>query len=124
VTRGQHDFSIRTRPVAETVQVIEVAGELDLYTGAELQAALDADETRKAIVVDLSSTTFVDSTALGILVHTARRLQERARQFAVVSDDTQTRRVFKITGLDRVLTISRTLDDALERLGSPSQAVA
>ena len=56
---------------------------------------------------------FIDSTGLGVLVAGLKRA--RGRELSVVSDDDGLRRVFRIVGLDRVLTLYRTQAEALRR---------
>src|SRR3954447_21050822 len=63
-------FSVEDEEIDATTHVVNVAGEVDLYSAPELKervlSAIDAGKTR--IVVDLSKTTFIDSTTLGVLV--------------------------------------------------------
>jgi anti-sigma B factor antagonist len=56
------------------------------------------------VIVDLGATTFIDSTFLGVLLGGMRSLRERGGEIGVVCPDS-IRKIFEITGLDRVLTI-------------------
>ena len=73
------EFSLSTAALDDSRHVVAVAGEIDLFTAPELKAALsDALESgRNRIVVDLSETTFLDSTALGVLIGAVKRLRSR-----------------------------------------------
>jgi anti-sigma B factor antagonist len=55
-------------------------------------------------------TTFIDSTMLGVLLGTQRRLRERDGQLTIVSSDRNILKVFEITGLDRVFPITSDPD--------------
>jgi anti-sigma B factor antagonist len=57
------------------------------------------------VVVDLSATTFIGSTFLGVLLGGLRSLRERGGEISVVCLDSM-RKIFEITGLDRVLRIA------------------
>ena len=103
--------------------VVGVCGECDVAVVPELRSVLAAElESRPAVlVVDLSETTFVDSTCLGAIVATFRKAQESGFVLRVVADAYDVRQPFEITGLGRVLTLHRSLDEALG-VAEPSRA--
>ena len=73
------EFSLTTDPIDDQRQVVAVTGEIDLFTAPELKAALGEtlESGRSRIVVDLTDTTFLDSTALGVLIGAVKRLRSR-----------------------------------------------
>jgi len=93
-----------------------VRGEIDLFSAPELKQVLaEAIEAgRIRIVVDLTATTFLDSTALGVLIGAVKRLRSRGGAMAIVSVDENIAKTFEITGLDQIFTILATRDEALE----------
>jgi anti-sigma B factor antagonist len=87
--------------------VVSAAGELDVNTAPDLReqlARLIADGTR-LVVVDLSEVSFVDSTALSVLVSALKRLRQANGDLELASPNPSVRRVFEITGLTRLFTI-------------------
>jgi anti-sigma B factor antagonist len=97
--------------------VVTPMGELDLRSATELRqelfgAVVDGAQT---VVVDLATTTFIDSMTLGILLGAARRLQQRGGELRIACVDPNIRRIFEITLLDRVFTISPSVAAALGR---------
>jgi anti-sigma B factor antagonist len=105
--------------------VVAVRGEIDLFTAPELKQKLtDAIEGGKnRIVVDLSDTSFLDSTALGVLIGAVKRLRSRDGALVIVNTDQNIAKTFEITGLDQIFTILSTRDDAIAALddaASPS----
>ena len=120
------NFDIKTEQVGEDGYVITLAGEVDLYTAPEFKQQLleIIDKGGKNVVVDLSSTTFIDSTTLGVLVGSVKRLRTNDGQLSLVSAGRNITKIFEITGLDRVFTIYETRDEALESLGSATQPSA
>jgi ABC-type transporter Mla MlaB component len=63
-----------------TAVVVRLGGELDLYNAAQVGMAL-ADACAQAperLVVDLEKVEFIDSTALGVLIETRTKLDNRA----------------------------------------------
>ena len=71
----------------------------------------------KHVVVDLSETTFIDSTTLGVLVGGVKRLRTNDGQLSLICSDRNITKIFEITGLDRVFTIHSTRDEAVSALG-------
>ena len=92
-----------------------LTGEVDLYTAPrfkdELIRAVEGGSRR--VVVDLTDTTFIDSTTLGVLVGGVKRLRSNDGQLALVCSDRNITKIFEITGLDRVFTIYGTREEAL-----------
>ncbi|HEX5853379.1 MAG TPA: STAS domain-containing protein [Solirubrobacteraceae bacterium] len=110
-------FAIARRDPDEHRSVIEIDGELDLASAPELKWALiDALEAgHTGLVVDLSRTSFMDSTALGVLVGFNRSLDAHARLSIVCSDDAVSK-IFELSGMDGVFAIFPTLEQALSHV--------
>jgi anti-sigma B factor antagonist len=98
--------------------VIAARGEIDLFTAPELKKTLtDAIEGGGLrLVLDLSDVTFLDSTALGVLIGAVKRLRSRGGALAIVNTDTSIAKTFQITGLDQIFTILPTREEALAAL--------
>jgi anti-sigma B factor antagonist len=96
--------------------VVVASGELDAFVAGDLDEAFASTSQAPRIVVDLQSVSFMDSTALGILVRAVRAVDARAGEVRVLLPKGTARRIFEITTLDRVLPISESLGDALAEL--------
>lgn len=118
------EFGLNSEPADGDRHVVAVRGEIDLFTAPELKAALgEAIESgRTRIVVDLSETTFLDSTALGVLIGTVKRLRSRDGRLTIVNTDASIAKTFEITGLDQIFTIRGTRDEALAALDEAETA--
>lgn len=117
------EFALSQEPVDDSTQVVAVRGEVDLFTAPELKNALSEaiDSGRVRIVVDLTETTFMDSTALGVLIGTVKRLRSRdGGRMTIVNVDSSIAQTFEITGLDQIFTIRATRDEALAALDEPA----
>ena len=88
-------------------------GELDLATYTQLRERVNdlLSQGRVDLVMDLSATDFLDSTALGALIGGRRRAYAAGGSFAVVCDRPQLRRLFELTKLDLVFTVFTSLDE-------------
>ena len=116
------NFNIQDEAVDDSTHVIELGGEVDLYTAPEFKERLVQviEDGKKQLVVDLSKATFIDSTTLGVLVGGVKRLRPSGGSLALVCTDQNITKIFEITGLDRVFTIHATRDEALATLGASS----
>jgi anti-sigma B factor antagonist len=110
------DFEISDRPVGDETHVVAVRGEIDLFTAPEFKERVSGpiDAGRSKVIVDLTATTFIDSSSLGVLIGAHRRLKLRGGSLVVVCDNDAIVKTFRITGLDGVFTLVRSLDDALD----------
>ena len=108
-----HDVSIEHH---EATAIVCAAGELDAFAAPDLAAALGAVADTPRVVVDLTRVAFLDSTALGEVVRTARARDEQGNVLRVVLPDGPARRIFEITGLDRALPVAPTRLDAVREL--------
>jgi anti-sigma B factor antagonist len=115
------NFDIKTERAATDVWVLALTGEVDLYTAPEFkQQLLDAiAQGARHVIVDLSDTTFIDSTTLGVLVGGIKRLRPEGGQLSVVCSDRNITKIFEITGLNRVFPIHASRTEALESAGVP-----
>ena len=120
------EFTLTQDALDHDRQVIAVTGEIDLFTAPELKAAIaDAiEEGRTRLVVDLTATSFLDSTALGVLIGAIKRLRGRGGRLTIVNVDDNIAKTFEITGLDQIFTIKPTRDEAIAALDEPEETPA
>ena len=118
------NFHIQDEEVDAETHVIELGGEVDLYTAPEFKERLVQiiEDGKKQLVVDLSKATFIDSTTLGVLVGGVKRLRPSGGSLALVCADQNITKIFEITGLDRVFPIHATRDEALSSAGRGESA--
>ncbi len=109
------EFQISKRRVRDGTSVVSVAGEIDLFTAPKFKQCVsgEIDAGCGHVVVDLSETTFIDSSSLGVLIGAHRRLKLRGGALTVVCDNEAIVKTFRITGLDGVFTLVSSVDDAL-----------
>jgi anti-sigma B factor antagonist len=114
------EFAITEHPIDAERHVLAVRGEIDLFTAPELKQVLaeSIEAGRHRIIVDLTETTFLDSTALGVLIGAVKRLRGRHGALAIVNVDENIAKTFEITGLDQIFTILSTRDEAVEAVGA------
>jgi anti-sigma B factor antagonist len=106
-------FDVGQSQVAGAV-VLSVQGDVDALTAPRLvEAILGAlSEQSSAVVVDLSDVEFLASAGMTALI-TANELIAPGARFLVVADGPGTSRPLKLIGLDSLLAIYPTLDEAV-----------
>src|ERR687893_1846282 len=116
------NFHIKDEESDAQTHVIELGGEVDLYTAPEFKERMIEliEAGKKRIVVDLSKATFIDSTTLGVLVGGVKRLRPVGGSLSLVCTDQNITKIFEITGLDRVFPIHKSRDEALANRGGAS----
>jgi len=115
-------LSIATEQTGSDLYVIALSGELDLYSCPEFKDELlrVIAEGARHVVIDLAATTFIDSTALGVLLRGVQRLRDKSDgRLYVACSDPNICKVFEVTGLDRVFSVYPSREGALAEVPSP-----
>jgi anti-sigma B factor antagonist len=94
------------------LDVLAPQGEVDLASYTRLRDRIGEliDSGRARLVIDLSGTAFLDSTALGALIGGRRKAYAAGGSFAIVCDNPQLLRLFEVTKLDLVFNVLPSLD--------------
>lgn len=112
-----YDFDVAHTWVERTV-IVTVCGDLDMLTAPALAEAIQAaarDEPA-AVIVDLSAVEFLASAGMNELVNARDELAPTVR-FGVVADGPATSRPLRIVGVDQLVALYPTLEDALHGSG-------
>jgi anti-sigma B factor antagonist len=110
----ERSFSVRCeRRDGAWVAIAE--GEIDMSSAPELRRALDDDGGVALVVLDLRAVTFMDSSALGLIVAQQRRASERGSRFAVAAArGSEVHRVLELAGLLDTVEIVERPEGALD----------
>lgn len=103
------------------VRVIAIRGELDLSTAPQLAEPLETvGGGDSALLIDLSSCEFIDSTGIALIVRTWQRFGggngDEDVRFALCGLGDQVRRLLQVSGLESSLPTHPSRDEALARL--------
>ena len=98
----------------DSVTILDLEGEIDIYTATDFKEALLESIAGGArhVIVDASKVTFMDSSALSVLIGGRQRLHSLGGSLAVVCSD-RIERLLEITGLHHALALYATREDAL-----------
>lgn len=112
-------FDVTRSMLDARTAVVEVSGAIDVRTAPRFEELLgDAvdDVASHGIVVDLSGVTFLDSTALNVLVRCLERQKLQLERLCLVSGDSRVLSLLEVTRLDRVFDVVPDRDQALKRV--------
>lgn len=103
----RNPFTLTDEGQSDSTVILSVTGDLDLWNAPALEQRLRRclDQGSQWVVVDLSQAAFLDSSGLGALTNSKRRIERKGGRLVVINTNDQMRRVFELTGLMRVLNV-------------------
>jgi anti-sigma B factor antagonist len=109
-------FYIGDGAISNDVAIVIVGGEIDYEASPRLKARimehLNGDGHR--LVLDFSWVTFIDSTAIGVLMGAVAKLRETGGDpLAIVCTHERVLQICEISGLESMVTLYRSCDEAL-----------
>lgn len=98
-----------------------LTGELDLQAsrslGQRLNEEVGAGTTAADVILDLSTVSFMDSSALGVIVQADQRLGRQGRGLAVIAPNgSPAAALVEMTHVDASLRVATTRDEAEAKL--------
>ncbi len=93
--------------------VVSLTGEIDVAAAPTVREYLEQAAARQgSLVVDLSGVSFIDSTALGVLIGIHKECGSTGTDMSLVITEPRILKVFEITGLTELFTIVPSLAEA------------
>jgi anti-sigma B factor antagonist len=105
---------VSVEPSGGSRTVVRLAGEADATTGA-LREVLAAEAAKRPglLLVDMSGLTFIDSSALSVVLRLHRDLRGSASAVALISPSAAVARVLELLGADQLIPIYASADEAV-----------
>jgi len=96
--------------IQEKIKVIEPVGIFDRARAGMVRQDINdsLDHNVDVILIDFSGVTFTDSSGLGELVRSYKRIRESGKQLYLCALNDQTKMLFQITNVDRVFNVYET----------------
>ena len=106
-------------PLPDGIEIIDVAGTIDIYTAPRLRELLieQVSKDNYQLIVNLDKVEFLDSTGLGVLVGGLKRVRAHDGSLDLVCTQERILKIFRITGLTKVFGIHETVDQAIATKG-------
>ena len=95
--------------------IVGLAGELDHHCADYVKRKVDAEifkSTTKNIIFDFSKVNFMDSSGIGVIMGRFKNVQKLNGKLAVVNPTPQIRRIFELTGFQRIIPIYDSIENA------------
>ena len=105
-----------TTEAAGTAVICHLEGEIDLATTPQLRKAFLELTVRRRVVLDFGDVSFIDSAGLACLITGVRRLYAANASVVVSSAHGVVQRLFATIGIDRVIPLADSIDDAVHLL--------
>jgi len=104
--------------------IAEFTGDMDMSSVAAVRERLfGLAGSGQPLILDLNRITFIDSAGLGVLVGAARRADAHGGSLHAACSRPQVRKLLWLTGVDRRIPLTATVDEALTLLkASPDAA--
>ncbi len=109
-------MKISTSGAENEVVLIEIQGEIDAHTAGKLDKTLNdvLAQGHSRLVLDASQMGFISSAGLRAIMFAQREVSQRGGEVRVCGLNAQARRIFEMAGLDEVLQLSDTRQEAME----------
>jgi anti-anti-sigma factor len=95
--------------------VVRLSGQIDTLTAKPFESHLAEriGEGQKRLIVDLGEVSYVSSYGLRVFLLTAKQLRADRRAFILCRLTPEVKKIFKISGFDKILAVCETLEDAV-----------
>lgn len=108
------DYEIEHDPL-EHAHLVSAGGELDVAAAPQLSAILTMGvaSSQSVVVLDMAEATFIDSTALGVVIRSADELAAAGKSLLVVAPEGPVSRLLELTNLKQHFALYPTLEAAV-----------
>ncbi|KUO51244.1 MAG: hypothetical protein APF76_17320 [Desulfitibacter sp. BRH_c19] len=100
------------------VEIATVSGKIDAYQSIKLKDSLNEiiDKGAKKVIVNLHEVNFLDSSTLGVLIASLKKIKKRDGVICVTKLQPNVEEIFKLTRLDKIFEIFPDNDEAIDFL--------
>jgi anti-anti-sigma factor len=108
------DYTIDHDPVGHA-HLVSASGELDLAAAPQLSTvlAMGVAGPQRAVVLDLSEATFIDSTVLGVILRASEQLGAVRKPLLVVVPEGPVERLLALTNLTQHFAVYSSREEAV-----------
>ena len=114
--RAAAPYRIDEGDSSDRVRVLVLRGELDLAAAPRLRARIDETASGRALVLDLSHATFIDSAVLKELLRARAELGERDIRLVLAGVAPPVRRLLDLTRTSELFEDAADVEEAVRRL--------
>jgi len=114
-------IKIETKEIDNTL-ILAIKGDIDLYSSPQVRATLlkAIEKKSPAIIVNLKSVSYMDSSGIATLVESLQRLNEYGGKLIITNVKGAVKDVFELSRLDKVFTMVENETEALKECNDQS----
>lgn len=121
MVRNVSPMKIESKTLGPDLVLVALDGRLDIASVAQVEPAFKAAcDTANVVLVDLSHIPFMASIGIRLLLASAKGLRKKGGAMGLFACDPQVEKVLRATGVDQLISIHATRDDALAEAGGRS----
>jgi anti-sigma B factor antagonist len=115
-------FDIEVKDLGDRICLVELSGEADMSAAPELKAVVFGQLASGAhhVLIGLERITFIDSSILAVMIGVHKRVRQDGGSIQMVAPPTSVRDVVEVTGLDAVIPVADSVDEALAEISRKS----
>jgi anti-sigma B factor antagonist len=111
------NFKIEVRTLSNDIPLIELEGEVDNYTSPKLKLEIiNLLANNNTFIVDLKKIDYLDETAINLLKAGLKECRKKKGNMPLICPKARIKRVFEITGLNKVFDIYDSEKEVLEAI--------
>lgn len=112
------DIKVNTRPSGDKAHLVEVQGEIDVYTSPRVKETINEliEKGKYNLIINLEGVRYIDSTGLGVLIGALKKVREHQGRILLICTNPQIKKIFNITGLVKIFEIFKSEDEAIKGL--------
>jgi len=86
---------------------ISIIGEMDINSYLVVKEKLEEILEKKIIniEIDCENLSYIDSTGIGVLIGILKKIKKEDKQISIINAKSNIKRLFNITGLDKIFVI-------------------
>lgn len=100
--------------------LVEVCGEIDLYTSPQLRSEILklAAEKNISLIINLEQVTYMDSSGVATLIEALQHVNRNGGRMVLFGMQAAVKEIFELTRLDKVFDIRTDLTTAMKQVSS------
>ena len=107
-------MNIESENLNDDVRKIVLAGRFDIEGAQQIDLRFSGlTANQKAVVVDMAGVNFLASIGIRTLVLAAKAIAQRGGRMVLLNPDENVTKVLQMAGIDTLIPISRSLEEAL-----------
>ncbi len=97
--------------------IMKISGEIDHRYAIRIRNEADrkiVTYSDKSLIMDLSGVSFVDSSVIGVIIGRYKLVRSFGNSVFIVASNPSVIRLLEMAGIQKIITVCNTLDDAIK----------